>query len=299
MEILDNNEMDRLLSELEKLPSDRKKALAAYKTAKKSLGLGRSERFLENGWKWAQRACVCLILPLAGFLIYYACFDPSREAVKWAEVIVAAKDTCSLVLPDGSRLKINSGSRVTYPETFRGDTRDIFLDGEVLADITTNPSHPFIIHSGDLAVKVFGTKFNFKTYSKSDFVEVYLMEGSVEFDVDNGTRSQSVSMVPGELLQYSKSSGVIDKKPFKMDAKLSFDQNGSFCFKDIPLGDIANDLKIRFDQNIIIADKELESKRIYAIFSNNERIEQILASISVSLGGPKITKVGNTFIIGE
>ena len=69
-----------------------------------------------------------------------------------------------LTLSDGTRIWINAGSKLVYPTTFNGDTREIHIEGEVYMEVAHDPSHPFIVHSGDMNVRVLGTKFYLSSY---------------------------------------------------------------------------------------------------------------------------------------
>ena len=104
--------------------------------------------------------------------------------------------------PDGTRLLLKAGSRITYPSEFKSDRRQIFLDGEVFAEVSKNPHRSFVITSGQVSVKVLGTKFDFRAYSSSKSSEIALAEGSVEMLVSSGSTSVTYSMIPGDVLQY-------------------------------------------------------------------------------------------------
>ena len=91
-------------------------------------------------------------------------------------------------LPDGTQLHLNSGSCITYPSVFTGKERRIFVEGEIFADVAKNPRKPFIIQSGEVGIRVLGTRFNFKSYANTDCSEVLLVEGSVRFDINAEAR---------------------------------------------------------------------------------------------------------------
>lgn len=84
-----------------------------------------------------------------------------------------------LTLSDGTRIWINAGSKLVYPTTFNGDTREIHIEGEVYMEVAHDPSHPFIVHSGDMNVRVLGTKFYLSSYGPENTHEVVLLSGAV------------------------------------------------------------------------------------------------------------------------
>lgn len=292
--------MDRILSELEYQtldPGDRRAALYAYDKACKTLGIDNTGRTLRKVWRWTQRISAVLFVPLIAGLTYALLFKSEPADSKWAELIVPDMQTQELLLPDGSKLVVSAGSRVTYPYSFNGKTREVFLDGEVQADIAKDPEHPFIIHSGNIAVKVYGTKFNFKTFSKSDYVEVLLKEGSISLDAQTEAGLRSVPMIPGEFVQYCRSTEIIEKTSLDEYSISLFDDGNTLRFGNIPLGEVAAELSRRFGEDVIVCNTTLEKTKLYAIYSNGENLEEILSNITASLGGARLIHSGNVWLI--
>ncbi len=85
----------------------------------------------------------------------------------------------SVVLSDGSKIHINSNSKIRYPVTFSAHKREIFVEGEVYCDIAKDKI-PFIIHTSDnREIFVLGTQFNVRAYKDEGYTEVTLVEGKV------------------------------------------------------------------------------------------------------------------------
>ena len=157
---------------------------------------------------WSQRIAAILIVPLlCAVCLLYATRQPE---VEWFEKQVPYGEIASLTLPDGTHLHLNSGSRITYPSAFTGKERRIFVDGEIFADVAKDPHKPFIIRSGDVGIRVLGTKFNFKSYTNTDCIELLLVDGAVQFDIDTDTRKQQLRMEPGDLVLYDRVSNDIN-----------------------------------------------------------------------------------------
>ncbi len=120
-----------------------------------------------------------------------AAVSPETVTVK-----VPTGERVTLMLPDGTKLVANSRSEVRYPETFTGDTREIYASGEVYLDVARDAEHPFIVRSNGFSLKVLGTKFNICNYDGKNS-NVVLVQGSVE--VTTGSRDK-VTMRPSQLL---------------------------------------------------------------------------------------------------
>lgn len=102
-----------------------------------------------------------------------------------------------VLLPDGTKVWLNSATSFTYPSTFSGaKERVVHLDGEAYFEVAKDKAHPFIVKSATQEVKVFGTHFNVNTYKNEPAVETALAEGSVA--VTDLLNHQRRFLKPGE-----------------------------------------------------------------------------------------------------
>ena len=86
-----------------------------------------------------------------------------------------------LVLPDGSKVWLNSGSTLRFPTAFIGSERIVELKGEAYFDIAKNPKMPFLVRTNNaMDIKVLGTQFNVMAYDDEKNINTTLIEGSVE-----------------------------------------------------------------------------------------------------------------------
>lgn len=227
---------------------------------------------------WSQRIAAVLVIPLLCAVgLLYADRQPE---VEWLEQQVPYGEVASLTLPDGTQLHLNSGSRITYPSVFTGKERRIFVEGEIFADVAKNPRKPFIIQSGEVGIRVLGTRFNFKSYANTDCIEVLLVEGSVRFDINAEARRQQLVMKPGDMVQYDRATGDIDLTTFRPGHFKSFADNRAIHFFNLRMRDIASDLERLFGTHIVILDEALAQARYFAYFTNNENLDQILSAIN-------------------
>lgn len=269
----------------------------AYVKVSRRLGLDRKSRFertVRTIGRWAMGIAACVMLPLLGAFVYDRLSVP--EQADWLELKVPYGQTDELVLADGTHLHLNAGTRVTYPSAFLGSERRVFIEGEVFAEVAKNPEQPFIIASGDVDVKVLGTTFNFKAYDNTECVELILLEGSVQVDIDAATRKKQVSLHPGEMIQYDRKSGEIEMKDFQPHLYKGFHDNGSIHFFNLRFSDIASDLERLFGVKLVLLDEELAETRYFALFSNSESLDQILDDINID-GKMKFRKSDNVIYI--
>jgi transmembrane sensor len=146
------------------------------------------------------------------FFFGYRLFDKKTKDVSLTavtnqpsnEIKVTNGSRSKIELPDGTEVWINSGSKLTYGNSFKEKTREVVLDGEAYFDVKKDPSRPFIVHTNGIDVKVLGTVFNVKAYDKEPTIETSLIHGSVEVSKVNEPNAPKVMLRPNEKLVYDK-----------------------------------------------------------------------------------------------
>jgi len=112
--------------------------------------------------------------------------------------------TTHIVMNDGTKMWINSGTKVVYPLSFTEDKREIFVDGEVYLEVMENKNVPFIVKTGLLDIQVLGTSFNVSAYGSDERQSVVLASGSVSVKDMKGNRMSTIH--PNQKYTYEKSN---------------------------------------------------------------------------------------------
>lgn len=94
-------------------------------------------------------------------------------------------------MPDQSKVWLNSGTHIIYPEWFT-QVRQIFVSGETFLEVTKDPERPFIVDTKDLSIKVHGTRFNVRSYTEDKGTEATLLEGSISLLVKGDLNQQDI-----------------------------------------------------------------------------------------------------------
>ena len=240
-------------------------------------------------------AAVAVALPL-GFL-----FGKKQSAepapVAWTDIRVPASEQREVTLSDGSTFKLMPGSRLTCPEVFTGPERQVFFEGEMLADIAPDPARPFIIRSDDVTVAVHGTSFDFKAYDDTRLVELTLLSGAVDLQVSHEGDVRSVLMSPGDIVHFDRKEGAVSLTKGSRNEMSAVSGEGVLSFLDIPLGDIAADLERHFGRHVVVAGDEIAAKRFFGIFSNGEGLEEILDALDPLNSTLAVSRIGDGFVI--
>jgi ferric-dicitrate binding protein FerR (iron transport regulator) len=231
-------------------------------------------------------------------MVAYASFQQGSNQIKnrFADITIEAPwgSRTRSVLPDGTVVWINAGTRLTYSQGFGVNDRQVRLVGEGYFEVTHNTAQPFNVHTDELSVEVLGTKFNFRNYADDDEVTVALIEGKVK--VDNHLKQHDVAvLMPNEKAILNKKSHRM--KLSRVNAHNSAEwTNGHLFFDEELLPDIVRELERNYDVHITIADSTLYSLRFYAQFIRKEQpideVLQILSStekMTYSIDGKNIT----------
>jgi ferric-dicitrate binding protein FerR (iron transport regulator) len=99
---------------------------------------------------------------------------------KPSEVVTQNGTRTKLLLPDGTIVWLNAGSRLIYDSAYGNSTREAILTGEAFFDVVRNKEKPFIIHTANINIKVLGTAFNVKSYPGDKTIETSLIRGKIE-----------------------------------------------------------------------------------------------------------------------
>jgi len=122
-------------------------------------------------------------------------------------------------LPDGSVVRLNSSSSLAYGKNFGKNLREVSLTGEAFFDVTKDSSHPFIIHTNVIDIKVLGTAFNVKSYPNDAITETSLIRGTVEVTVKNRSNAK-IYLEPNQKLVVANDNSVMNTtSPYQSEQK--------------------------------------------------------------------------------
>ncbi len=162
----------------------------------------------KSSYIWLKIAAV-LAIALAAVLLYNRgnIFSTQPDLLN---VQTKAAEVKTIVLADGSTVKINAGSSLKYPARFKNDTREVYLSGEAFFEVQKDAAHPFIVHTEQLAVKVLGTQFDVKAYKNDTFTETTLIRGKVSVSLENNS-DQTFILKPNDKFILSNGKGSVSQ----------------------------------------------------------------------------------------
>lgn len=144
------------------------------------------------------------------------------------EVYAGMGERREIVLPDSTHVWLNAGTKLIYPKEFNRAIRQVYLSGEMFADVKHDEDRPFIVSADRLEVKVLGTQFNLKSYQEDVKSEVSLVRGKVSVDIKASKMNGKLILTAGDILRFNKTDNHIDFLNFDPDSYAELDRQRQF-----------------------------------------------------------------------
>jgi ferric-dicitrate binding protein FerR (iron transport regulator) len=230
---------------------------------------------------WITRVAAIMLLPVLYFLFNVISENKmeinkySNQIVDSLEIVAPIGSRTVVLLSDGSKVHLNYGSKLKYPQTFIGNTRGIDLSGEAYFEVAHDPDKPFVVKTGKLNVIALGTVFNVLAYGDNNVVETTLVEGKVQLErvLSDGNAKSLGCMLPNQHANYNTQTGKVTNSEGKVDKYIAW-KDGKQVFENEPITNVAKKLNRMFNVEIEVAE---EIKDItYTVTFVDEPLFQIL-----------------------
>lgn len=256
-----------------------------------------------NNYHVVKLAAACLATLAVLSVVLYSQFPTVRDMfrpVHYLTVSTGVGETSSFVLPDSSRVWLNARARLRYPDKFRGQLREVFLEGEAFFNVAPDKSHPFTIHSGELETLVLGTQFNIHAYPGDDNVQVAVVSGKVEVSVMDSAGGHNAKAVlsANQLGNYRRSTMQLTTMPIKNVTEFSSWRDGILAFHQSTMEDVIHALERAYRLRITLSNPAIASCRITGRFDARQPPKYVIESICLSVGAKYKIEGENVIISG-
>jgi transmembrane sensor len=188
-------------------------------------------------------------------------------------------------LPDESVLELNAQSDVRVEFT-AGARRLVLGNGEAHFTVAKNPSRPFIVRAGSIAVRAVGTAFNVRL-DRSE-VEVLVTEGRVSLGrISRAPHPDLPALSAGQSIRISEiaagptvAPSVNSLEPAAIRAALSW-QLPRLVFVETPLSEVVEQFNQRNHIQLEIGDPELGRRPVGGTF-RSDRVETFVQLLEKS-----------------
>ncbi|MDR0835218.1 MAG: FecR family protein [Tannerella sp.] len=202
---------------------------------------------------------------------------PSKAQL--STLIVPFGKRTSVILSDGTKVWLNSGSRLIYPAVFEGKTREIFVEGEMFLEVAANREKPFVVKTGQLLMEVLGTSFNINAYGDEKNYSVVVVSGSVA--VKNKTGKTSAVLKPNQMYDYDADNGQHTVQDVDIYDYICW-KYGFFHFTNEELSAVFERLHKYYNINIEYDKQQISDITCSGKLDLKEDIENVLNSVALT-----------------
>lgn len=234
----------------------------------------KERKIIQLGW---QRVAAVL-LPLFILATTYLYIDRQsihKSIAQEYQIIAEKGERASVILPDGTKVYLNSQSSLTYPASFALNHRTVHLIGEAYFEVTHNADNPFTVYTPDAKVKVLGTTFNLYAYPGNPVFEAALVEGRVEvtpLKMSGGP----IILSPGQKVSYDIQTGKSKVTDTDLQVETAW-KRGDLLFRSQPFAAILSQLESFYGTSI-----QVEGDHPAELFTGSfheEDINQVLRNL--------------------
>lgn len=246
--------------------------------------------------RWA--ACALVLLSLGMLWINYRhdLYD-AFHPIAWKEMHVPPGKTGSIVLTDGSKVRLNAGSSLLYPDRFGSKGREVVLKGEGFFEVAKDSTRPFAVNTDKLHVQVLGTEFNVYAFPGEEREEVAVLSGSVAVEAIGDSSGRRITLAADEKLAYHWPTHAFEQHATNASSTLAW-QQGELYFENVALIQAVKALNRKYAVHIEV-DSAMARCEVYAKVGS-EPLEQTLrvmakvlkASVRRTEGGYRIVGSG-------
>lgn len=199
----------------------------------------------------------------------------NSEAVLFNTIETPKGGKYQIILPDGSKVWLNSVSSLRFPAIFNGNERNVELKGEAFFEVAKYTNKPFIVKTNDMKVIVTGTQFNVMAYSDENYSATTLVEGSV--NVSN--LNSNIVLKPGEQV-VSNEGAKLSKSLADVEQNIAW-KNGLFQFNDTDMRTVMNQISRWYDVSVEYKGLVPE-KHFGGYISRDSKLSQVLKMLELS-----------------
>lgn len=160
----------------------------------------------------------------------------SGSSLRFKTVVIPAGYTYEVLLADGSKVTLNAGSSLKFPEQFGDSVREVELTGEGYFEVA-KASQPFIVGAGSTKVTVYGTRFNLFFSEKLQLSEAVLVEGCIGMKVDK----EEIKIRPNQRISHFMDRHTMSVEEVEPADYLNW-LNNTFKYNKVPLKRIVFDI---------------------------------------------------------
>ncbi len=190
-----------------------------------------------------------------------------------------------LTLSDGTRIWLNSGSKLVYPSHFDKGRREVYLEGQAYFSVTHAEDAPFLVHTKDMEVKVLGTEFDVSAYDDDPYTATVLTKGSVELSTQRQALfgSKKTKITPGTRAVFDQQRATLQTQQVDVKEYVSW-KEGSLVLNTAPLAEILRKVSRYYRVEIELKQPKLAGVRFDGELILQDDVRDVLKGLALATG---------------
>ncbi len=181
----------------------------------------------------------------------------SRAEVSLLEKVNTTKIQQTIVLQDGTKVKLKPGSKLSYSD-FSAGQRVVYLNGEGYFDVAKDKSKPFLVYAGHIVVRVVGTRFNVVSNTGKAKSNVSVTSGKVMVyatgkldESGNQKANQAIYLYPNQKVVFDATTNAFEKSLVAEPVQLTETGNTKdFYYTNTSVNSILDELETAYGVTI-------------------------------------------------
>lgn len=219
----------------------------------------------------AAASVAALLLLVSGYVLW-----KYSKPIEIRTVYAGYGKQLQVQLPDSSKIWLNAGTTITYPEEFKGSVRSVALkNGEAYFDVVHDSHKPFVVKTGGTNVTVLGTSFEISTFDKE--AKVTVRTGKVGVQLAD-LKKPPTFVLSGERVIVENASQTIRKTKIAL-SDIAVWREQRLIFDNQPLAEVMQSLERKYNVHIEIQNTHLLSEKV-SMRLNNQPLTDVMTAIS-------------------
>ena len=227
---------------------------------------------------WLNIAASVIILVAVGWLLYTS--RTRKEEVKYITHTTGRGQQAVITLQDGSVVKLNNSSAISFPEKFTEGKREITLQGEAFFEVKRDPAKPFVVKTGDLTTAVLGTSFNICAYQHKP-IEVTVKTGRV-LVANARKQTDRLELHPNQQIYFDSEKAIWEKRDVSLERYLAWTDKIIYL-DNTKIAELTDILEKWYDVTITLDNKALGNCTVSGKYKS-DRLTNILEGLKIMHG---------------
>ncbi len=182
----------------------------------------------------------------------------------------------TVVLPDGTKVWLNAASALRFPVAFKGNEREVYLNGEAYFEVAKDKSKPFRVKFNKEVVEVLGTHFNIMAYKDEPESRTTLIEGSIKIAKSNISKI----LKPGQQAVSNYQSNSLNVQSANIYDVIAW-KDGLYIFQNTGIETIMKQAQRWYDIEVEYRG-DMSQKKFGGRISKYENIADLLKNLEIT-----------------